>query len=125
VTGPQESALEDLLRRRLGDRQADQILRAFDLFESVTPGEPHYYLSLLGTDPAHAGHGHGQRLLSHNLTLIDAEGASAYLECADDLVGFYAKFGFRQINSIVLPDGPRSNGMWRAAGQSDSRCSPF
>ena len=119
LSADQEAALEDTLRTRLGNRQADRILAAFQMFEAVTPTEPHYYLSLLGTDRAHTRRGHAGRLLAHNLALLDAEGAPAYLDCADDLVGLYARFGFRRISSIVLPEGPRSNGMWRVPRTDD------
>lgn len=69
VTPAQELMLEADLRARLGPFHAGRIFRAFDLFDALLPVEPHYYLSLLGTDPAHAGHGHGRRLLTHNLAL--------------------------------------------------------
>ena len=87
----------------------------------MEPAEPHYYLSLFGTDPACAGRGYGQRLLAHNLAAIDTEGAAAYLDCADGLVPLYTRFGFSVTGSFFLPDGPRSNGMWRppVAGCAD------
>lgn len=113
ITTMQEVRLEADLRHRLGADQAGRIFRAFDLFEAMLPSEPHYYLSLLGTDPVYAGLGIGRRLLAHSLSVIDREGAAAYLDCADDLMPLYERFGFRAIGSVVLPDGPRSNGMWR------------
>ena len=113
VSAAQEVALEAELRTRLGAEQAARILRGFELFDAMEPAEPHYYLSLLGTDPAHAGNGHGRRLLADTLRVVDSERAAAYLDCADELVPFYARFGFDVIGSVVLPDGPRSNGMWR------------
>jgi len=113
VSPEQEAALETELRTRLGAEQAARIFQAFDLFDTMTPTEPHYYLSLLGTDPAHSGKGHGRRLLADTLRVVDSERAAAYLDCADELVPFYARFGFELIGSVLLPEGPRSNGMWR------------
>jgi ribosomal protein S18 acetylase RimI-like enzyme len=115
LTRAQEDHLEHVLRNGLGVDQADRILRSLDNLVAMEPKEPHYYLSLFGTDPAYAGLGHGKALLAHNLERIDREGAAAYLDCADDLVPLYSRFGFRVIGSIVLSDGPRSNGMWRPA----------
>ena len=111
VSPEQEAALESLL---LGsDAATDRILRAFELLEAARPSDPHYHLSLLGTDPLHAGHGHGQALLADNLAHLDAEGAAAYLDTADHLVALYERYGFRHVGSFVLPDGPRTNMMWR------------
>jgi hypothetical protein len=56
------------------------------MFSALEPQEPHYYLSLLGTYPACAGHGLAQRPLTHNLAIIDREDAAAVLACADSLV---------------------------------------
>ena len=113
LTSEQEEHLERVLRDRLGAEQADRIVQSLDRLVAMEPTEPHYYLSLFGTHPAYAGHKHGQALLAHNLNKIDKEGAAAYLDCADDLVPLYSRFGFRSIGSIVLTDGLRSNGMWR------------
>lgn len=113
LTSEQEEHLERVLRDRLGAERADRIVQSLDRLVAMEPTEPHYYLSLFGTHPAYAGHKHGQALLAHNLNKIDKEGAAAYLDCADDLVPLYSRFGFRSIGSILLTDGLRSNGMWR------------
>jgi GNAT superfamily N-acetyltransferase len=109
----QERRLQADLRGRVGADEAARILTSLDLFEEMEPIEPHYYLSLLGTDPACAGRGWGRQLLAHNLRAVDEAGAPAYLDCADHLVPFYERFGFRVVGSLLLPGGPRSNGMWR------------
>ena len=97
------------------DAATDRILAAFELFQAARPPEPHYYLSLLGTNPRYAGRGHGQRLLAHNLDRIDAEEQPAYLDTSDELVPLYGRFGFQVVGSFVLPDhGPRVNTMWRS-----------
>ena len=113
LTARQEVELEAELRTRLGASEANRILQALDMFVTLTPTESHYYLSLLGTDPAYAGGGYGQQLLAHTLAVVDDAGAPAYLDCADDLVPLYRRFGFHVIGSLVLPNGPRSNGMRR------------
>src|SRR3954452_5933356 len=53
LTTAQEVQLEAELRARLGPAEAERILRGLALFAPMTPAEPHYYLSLLGTGPAH------------------------------------------------------------------------
>lgn len=111
----QEQRVNDVLYESLGDRAAS-VLEAFERFAEARPTEPHYYLTLLGTDPAHRGLGLGQRLLAANLTRVDAAGAPAYLEAADELVPLYERFGFRVIERFALDGGPTVNGMWRELG---------
>ncbi len=112
----QEESLQPLLVRLLG-RDAARVLRAFELIETAHPRDaPHYYLSLLGTDPARRGHGYGLGLLAANLRLIDDAGAPAYLESSNPAnVSRYERHGFEVIGSLDLPeDGPTIHTMWRA-----------
>jgi GNAT superfamily N-acetyltransferase len=44
---------------------------------------PHYYLALLGTDPARQGRGIGSMMLVSQLTRCDAEGFPSYLESSN------------------------------------------
>ena len=114
LTPRQEAALDALLRDSLGTG-AGRILRSFEQFETARPQAHHYYLSLVGTDPRHAAHGYGQKLLSANLRLLDCDGAPAYLEADDALVPLYQRYGFRVTGRFELPDGPGVNSMWRPA----------
>ena len=107
-----EERIDALLRDSLGAR-ASAVLEAFERFAEAKPSEPHHYLTLLGTEPAHQGKGHGQRLLRSNLDRLDAEGAAAYLEAADELVPLYQRFGFQVRSRFEIEDGPTVNGMWR------------
>jgi GNAT superfamily N-acetyltransferase len=113
----QEQQINDVLYESLGGRAAT-VLEAFERFAEARPTESHYYLTLLGTDPAHRGRGLGQRLLSANLERVDAAGAPAYLEASDELVPLYERFGFRVLKRFALDGGPTVNGMWR---ELDSR----
>lgn len=100
----------------LPDPVGTRVSRAFELFEAAHPREePHYYLSLLATDPAHRSHGHGLRLLADNLRRLDAEGASAYLEASNPAnVPLYERHGFKLLGAFDLPDGgPTVHTMWR------------
>ena len=98
-----------------GALQAAAVLHAFEMFAESRPTEPHYYLTLLGTDPAYSGRGIGRRLLSANLGQVDAEGAAAYVEAADELVPLYERHGFRVLNRFDPNDRPTVNCMWREA----------
>jgi GNAT superfamily N-acetyltransferase len=114
LTSEQEQEFDSLLTTALEPDAAERLLRALELIEQARPTRPHFYLSLLGTDPASTGHGHAQRLLAINLQLVDDADAPAYLECADGLVRVYERFGFERVGGFALPVGGRTNSMWRA-----------
>ena len=102
--------------RSLLGRHADRFLEGCDLIERSHPrGEPHYYLSLLGTHDRHRGRGLGMALLEESLTLVDAAGVPAYLESTNPRNNpRYERVGFRKIGAYSLPgDGPRVEMMWR------------
>jgi GNAT superfamily N-acetyltransferase len=75
---------------------------------------PHYYLAVLGTDPAHQGRGLGSALLAPVLERCDHDGVGAFLESSKERnIDFYARHGFRVREELRLPRGPRVWTMWR------------
>jgi GNAT superfamily N-acetyltransferase len=116
MTPEQEQQLLDLAAARLGPR-ADAYAELLHRFETARPQEPHYYLSLLGTDPSHRGKGLGMRLLAHTLELVDAEHLPAYLESTNPANNRrYAGVGFEPLGEFGYPGGgPVVTTMWRAA----------
>jgi GNAT superfamily N-acetyltransferase len=118
MSDDQLERIEPILTSLLG-KGATRVLATLDAFDAAHPhDEPHYYLSLLGTDPAHYGNGYGLGLLKDNLRLVDADGMPAYLEASNPAnVPLYERYGFRQIGSFTLPGGgPDVPTMWRPAG---------
>jgi len=115
-TEEDEGRLRTLARTALGDH-ASLFLKGTDLFTASHPNDrPHYYLSLLGTHPAHRGQGFGMDLLRENLARIDAEGMPAYLESTNPAnLPRYERLGFVTIGAFTLPGGPTVDTMWRAA----------
>lgn len=99
-------ALGGALRRGLG---------AAELMKKAHPEEPHWYLAMIGTDPAVRGKGFGQALMRSRLDRCDAEHAPAYLESSNpDNVPYYERFGFEVTGEVKLPDGgPTLWPMWR------------
>ncbi len=64
------------------------------LHHRVAP-DRHWYLSVLGVEPALQGHGIGSRVMGPILDRLDAEGLPAYLETAVARnVAFYRRHGF-------------------------------
>jgi GNAT superfamily N-acetyltransferase len=75
---------------------------------------PHWYLAVLGTEPAAQGRGIGSALLAPVLERCDADGVGAYLESSKERnTAFYARHGFRVTRELRLPRGPRMWAMWR------------
>ena len=87
-----------------------------ELMKRFHPEEPHWYLAVIGSDPAVRGQGFGQVLMRSRLDRCDAEYCPAYLESTKaENVPYYQRFGFTVTREIVLPDGgPTMWAMWRA-----------
>jgi ribosomal protein S18 acetylase RimI-like enzyme len=91
--------------------------RAFlSAIERHHPTVPHWYLAVLGTDPAAQGTGLGSALVRH---VIEASGGrdAAYLETETAAnVPFYRRHGFDVVGEIDVPrGGPHLWLMWRDA----------
>jgi GNAT superfamily N-acetyltransferase len=110
-----EERLEGLLVELLGDG-ATRVLQTFERFEAAhLSAQPHYYLSLLGTNPDQRGRGLGMGLLAATLERIDAEGAPAFLESSNPVnTPRYERLGFAVCGKFELPEGgPSVTQMWR------------
>jgi ribosomal protein S18 acetylase RimI-like enzyme len=83
--------------------------------ERKHPAKPaHFYLAVLGTDPAHQGRGLGSALMAPVLEQCDRDGLGAYLESSKERnIDFYARHGFRVVEEIRLLRGPPMWRMWR------------
>lgn len=82
--------------------------------EKAHPHEPHWYLSVLGTDPGRQGLGVGGALISEITDRCDHEGLGAYLESSKDVnVPYYERFGFRVTDEVTVKNGPTLWLMWR------------
>jgi ribosomal protein S18 acetylase RimI-like enzyme len=103
-----------LAHENLGGHAAT-FLAGQELIEKSRPAEPrHYYLSIIGTDPAHRGRHLGRTLLDLGLAVVDREGLPAYLESTNRAnLPLYGSRGFRRIGSYALPEGPVMDQMWR------------
>ena len=105
--GPDEQALIPLLEREVPD---DRIRPVFMMLEKMGrhhPDEPHWYLPLIGVDPAYQGRSHGSALLRHATDRLDRAGQVAYLESTNPLnVPLYRRHGFEPRGTIQVADCP-------------------
>jgi ribosomal protein S18 acetylase RimI-like enzyme len=79
-----------------------------ELHRRSVPG-PHWYLFLLGVEPARQGQGIGGLLIEPVLARSDADNVPCYLETPTERdVGFYQKHGFKiMVDGEVPNGGPR------------------
>ena len=65
------------------------------------PHEPHWYLPLIGVDPAYQGRGLGSALMTHALAVSDRAGLPAYLEATSESNRrLYERHGFTVVGEI-------------------------
>jgi len=114
---------ERLAAAGFDDLPADVPLARLDaFFSTIGPAheraapEPHWYLRLLGVDPAHHGQGLGSTLLEHGLRRADETSQPCYLETfAERNVPFYLRHGFELVVDETEPfSGIRTWGFYRA-----------
>jgi GNAT superfamily N-acetyltransferase len=117
MSAEQEEEFGRLATSRLGEGAAAYLAQVMATFDTNHPhDEPHYYLSLLATHPAHRGRGAGMALLADNLARVDQDGMPAYLESSNPTNDHrYERLGFKLVGTFQLPDdGPVVTTMWRA-----------
>ncbi|CAN5483472.1 GNAT family N-acetyltransferase [soil metagenome] len=89
-------------------------LRFLGAMERAHPAADHWYLALLGTDPAHQGRGVGSALIKPVVDRCDQDGTGAYLESSDPAnVAFYEGHGFRVTGEVTAGGSPPVHLMWR------------
>lgn len=107
----QQVAMDSLAPERL--ESLSPIMEQMERFHTK---EPHWYLPMIGVDPAHQGRGVGSALLRHVLAKVDAEGVAAYLESSSPKnVPLYQRFGFEVAGEIQHADSPVVYPMLRPA----------
>jgi GNAT superfamily N-acetyltransferase len=96
-------------------RRLPRAARGFNDLDSGHPGQPHYYLSVLGVDPDADRRGVAEALIEPELERCDREGVPAYLETGrPGSRDFFAAHGFRVIEELRLPGGgPQVWRLWR------------
>ncbi|MFI7318618.1 GNAT family N-acetyltransferase [Streptomyces venezuelae] len=108
--GAQDKAVPDAetlaeLSEILGDR-APLFRDAVAAAAGHGPQEPHWYLAVLGADPAAQGQGHGAALLRSGLARADEAGVPVYLESSKEAnLPVYEHFGFTVLGEVRLPGG--------------------
>lgn len=88
----------------------------FEQMAEYHPQEPHWYLPLIGADPARQGEGLGQALMTHALARVDRDHAPAYLESSNPRnIPLYQRHGFQILGEIQNGSSPTLVPMLRPA----------
>jgi ribosomal protein S18 acetylase RimI-like enzyme len=114
LSRPQRLRLLPALVRFLGVRTVS-VLGGLERMEERHPRDrSHWYLFILGTEPAAQGRGSGSALLADMLARLDADAMPAYLESSNERnLALYGRYGFEVTSEVVIPGGPTIWPMWR------------
>ena len=113
---PDETVLVPVVERAV---KAEQLPRVFALLEEMGrfhPTERHWYLPLIGVDPAKHRNGYGSTLLRHALQRVDQDHLPAYLESSNPAnISLYERHGFEVKGTIEVETAPPMFPMYREA----------
>jgi ribosomal protein S18 acetylase RimI-like enzyme len=102
-----EEALGSLIERTAPPSVQQDAAGVFAQMDAFHPREPHWYLPLIGVDPARQGQQLGDKLLAHALARCDADRLPAYLESSNPRnLGFYQRHGFEILGRIQVGASP-------------------
>lgn len=104
---PDEEALAGLIERTAPASIQQDAAGVFEQMASFHPQEPHWYLPLIGVDPARQGQRLGDKLMAHALARCDAQQLPAYLESSNPRnLPFYQRHGFETMGKIQVGSSP-------------------
>lgn len=105
--GPDDQAMVALMQATAAPESMIDGMQVMQQMASYHPHEPHWYLTLIGVDPACQGKGVGGTLMRHATDLFDRDGALAYLESSNPRnVPLYQRHGFEILGTIQAGSSP-------------------
>ena len=100
-------ALDALLRETVAPERLAELEIIFEQMSSYHPSGPHWYLPLIGCDPAYQGSGHGAALMAYALAECDRQHLPAYLESSNPRnISLYRRHGFESLGTIQAGSSP-------------------
>ncbi len=93
----------------LTDDGGSRYIQFWDWLTEHVPGEPAWFLDVIGVDASAQGRGLGRLLIEHGLTMALHDGLPAFLETGNVRnVSYYETFGFRvDLEADAPGGGPR------------------
>jgi ribosomal protein S18 acetylase RimI-like enzyme len=113
---PDEDTMVGIIERSVAESARADVFGIFEQMAHYHPTDPHWYLPLIGVDPAHQGRGCGGALLAFALAQCDRDGLPAYLESTNPRnIGLYRRHGFEELGTIQVGSSPPMVPMLRKA----------
>jgi ribosomal protein S18 acetylase RimI-like enzyme len=104
---PDGEALMALIQQNAPHHVLPDLLAVFEQMAGYHPEGPHWYLPLIGVDPAAQGRGIGSGLMRHALARCDRDGLPAYLESSNSRnIPLYLRHGFEILGTIQVGGSP-------------------
>ena len=113
---PDSERMAGLVEQYVPKRTLPEMMQVFEQMDVYHPKEPHWYLPLIGVDPACQGRGYGSALLRYALEQCDRDRLPAYLESSNPRnIPLYQRHGFEIIGNIQVGSSPNLVPMLRRA----------
>lgn len=104
---PDVERLFAIIQEKVAPAVQPDLMGVFEQMAGYHPSEPHWYLPLIGVDPACHGRGLGSALMRHALQHCDADGVPAYLESSNPRnIPLYQRHGFEIAGEIQVGASP-------------------
>lgn len=104
---PAEEDLVSVIHEGGDQSKIPTVMAVLEQMEQHRPDEHHWYLPLIGVDPAKQGQGYGSALLQYGLDVVDRQGFIAYLENTNPAnTPLYERHGFKVVGTIQVSDAP-------------------
>jgi ribosomal protein S18 acetylase RimI-like enzyme len=102
-----EEELGSIIEASVSGELREKLFEMVELQAKTHPDVPHWYLPMIGVDPAHQRQGHGSQLMTQALEICDREGMPAYLEATSrGSRALYERHGFEVVTEIQVADSP-------------------
>lgn len=113
---PDEEALGPIVERTISESIRSDLGSIFEQMAKCHITDPHWYLPMIGVDPACQRNGHGSRLMAYALQQFDRDHMPAYLESTNPRnIPFYRRHGFEPVGEIQAGASPVITPMLRPA----------
>jgi GNAT superfamily N-acetyltransferase len=104
---PDEDLLGEIVETTVSASIRQDVGSIFEQMAKYHPTEPHWYLPLIGVDPAHQGNGLGDALMAYALQRCDRDHLPAYLESTNPRnISLYRRHGFEVLGTIQAGSSP-------------------
>ncbi len=102
-----EETLGKIVEQTVAASVRGDLMTMLEHMAAYHPDEPHWYLPMIGVDPARQGGGYGGALMTHALQQCDRDRRLAYLESTNPRnISLYERHGFKALGRIQVGTSP-------------------